>query len=131
MGINAISSTTAVDMSAAATASASTASSKASQTEAKKAGGPPPMPPAGGAKPAAAASTSSTTSAAKIYEAADTNKDGTVSFQEELMYSIQHPKDETEKQEQVSISQLQNGLKSYKQGQQTDGSTQGLSLLAV
>ena len=41
---------------------------------------------AGGGGGAAAAS-----SAAKTYEAADTNEDGTVSQQEELVYSISHP----------------------------------------
>ncbi|SEO37057.1 EF hand [Duganella sp. CF517] len=49
-------------------------------------GGGKPQGAGGGAGGAGAAS-----SAAKTYEAADTNEDGTVSQQEELVYSISHP----------------------------------------
>ncbi|MEV4779257.1 EF-hand domain-containing protein [Burkholderia sp. LMU1-1-1.1] len=61
----------------------------------------PPRPAEGGApaaqgggKPQGAGGgggASAASSAAKTYEAADTNEDGTVSQQEELVYSISHP----------------------------------------
>jgi hypothetical protein len=43
----------------------------------------------GGAKPAAASSSSS--SSTKTYDKKDTNKDGTVSAYEELVYDMKHP----------------------------------------
>jgi hypothetical protein len=64
----------------------------------------PPKPPAGtggaegaqgGAKPAGGAGgaggTGGASSAAKTYEAADKNEDGSVSAQEQLVYNISHP----------------------------------------
>jgi len=56
--------------------------------QAAQGGGKPQGAGGGGGAGAAAAS-----SAAKTYEAADTNEDGTVSQQEELVYSISHPSD--------------------------------------
>ncbi len=61
-------------------------------------GGAPSGRPQGGAAggaggASAAGSTSSGTT--KTYEAADTNKDGTVSAEEQLVYSISHPSAET------------------------------------
>jgi Ca2+-binding EF-hand superfamily protein len=56
----------------------------------------------GGAKPAAAAGgaggaggASSAASSTKTYEAADSNEDGTVSAQEQLVYNISHPSEKT------------------------------------
>jgi len=46
---------------------------------------------AGGGGAGGASSTSSTSSSTTTYEAADTNKDGTVSAQEQLVYSVSHP----------------------------------------
>ncbi|MEI7846871.1 MAG: hypothetical protein WCK35_13805 [Chloroflexota bacterium] len=133
MGIEAISSIKAVDLSSLAQTQATTASTtaaKSSQTSTQKTQGTPPAP-AGGTGKAAASSTSST-STAKIYEAADTNKDGVVSFQEELLYSISHPTDETEKMAETSSSQLQSGLKSYKeQNQETSTSSTTLPLTEI
>ncbi|MFA9215669.1 MAG: EF-hand domain-containing protein [Sphingomonadaceae bacterium] len=58
----------------------------------QKAGG---SPPAGGARPegggGGGAGAASSTSSTITYEAADSNKDGTVSDQEQLVYSISHP----------------------------------------
>jgi hypothetical protein len=60
------------------------------------AGGKPPSggsPPSGaGQKPAASSGTSSSASN-EVYDEKDTNKDGTVSAQEELAYYISHPQD--------------------------------------
>lgn len=132
MAINAISNSSTIDLMNTLVQSQSASTSKAGQTSAQK---PASTPPAGagiGVKAAAStSSTSSTSSSAKIYEAADTNKDGTVSFQEELLYEIQHPTDETEKQAEVSTSQMQSGLKSYKQGQQANSAAQSLPLFSI
>lgn len=46
---------------------------------------------AGGAGGGGTGGVSSSSSSTKTYEAADTNKDGTVSAQEQLVYSISHP----------------------------------------
>lgn len=58
----------------------------------------PPRPAEGGApaaqgggKPQGAGGASAASSATKTYEAADTNEDGTVSQQEQLVYSLSHP----------------------------------------
>jgi hypothetical protein len=130
MGIQAVQSTTAVDLTAQAQAqssSASKVSGQKNQPAAQKAGGAPPA--GGGAKPAAAAkSSSSSSSTAKIYDKRDANQDGVVSYQEEMVYAIKHPTDETQEQTAVSSSQMQSGLKAYQQGQQADGaSTSSLS----
>ena len=45
----------------------------------------------GGGKPQGAGGAGAASSATKTYEAADTNEDGTVSQQEQLVYSISHP----------------------------------------
>ena len=51
-----------------------------------------PAAQGGGGKPqGAGGGASAASSATKTYEAADTNEDGTVSQQEELVYSISHP----------------------------------------
>jgi Ca2+-binding EF-hand superfamily protein len=67
-------------------------------------GGPPPggRPPGGRAGPPPGAGGGGSSS--KIYDAADTNKDGKVSDQEALVYSIKHPTDE--KAQKVSASKL-------------------------
>jgi hypothetical protein len=49
--------------------------------------------PAGGAQQSAA---SASTGSTKTYDKKDTNKDGTVSAQEELMYDLQHPGEYTQ-----------------------------------
>lgn len=53
-------------------------------------GGGPPGAGGGGAPPSAGASASSSADDSK-YEAADTNKDGTVSSQEQIAYEAKHP----------------------------------------
>ncbi len=55
--------------------------------------GHPSGPPPGGAPPGGAkqsSNTSSSSSSNKVYDKKDTNKDGTVSMQEELAYSLKH-----------------------------------------
>lgn len=60
-------------------------------------GGPPPGGPQGGGRPegaggaGGAGGAASTGSSTQTFEAADTNKDGTVSAEEQLVYSIAHP----------------------------------------
>jgi exo-beta-1,3-glucanase (GH17 family) len=81
MGIQAISAATSVDLLAQTQATSGTSA-------AKPAGGPPPS---GGAKPTSgtkSSSSSSSSSATKTYDARDTNKDGVVSFQEQIAYDL-------------------------------------------
>ena len=54
-------------------------------------GGPSPsggMPPGGSSKSASGSQSSS-----KVYDVRDTNKDGTVSYQEQLDYDLKHPQE--------------------------------------
>jgi len=117
MEIQAIRSTATVD---------TTAQTKAASAAPQKPAGPPPAggarpaKPAGGPKPTAAQagteSTDSTSSTKKTYDKRDANQDGTVSSQEELLYTLTHPNEESKTQLTASASQLQNGLKAYQQG---------------
>jgi hypothetical protein len=128
MGISAISSSTATELTTLAqlqSSSASVSASKASQPAAPKVGAA-----GGGAKPASSStSTSSSSSSAKIYDVRDTNKDGVVSYEEAMLYEITHPTAETENQSSVSSNKLQTGLKAYQKDQQT-GNTSQSSLLS-
>jgi hypothetical protein len=112
-----------------AASASTTATDQASQpvAAAQKTEGKPPAG-AGGPKPAetGASTGSKSSSATKIYDKRDTNQDGVVSYQEELLYSVAHPTDETQSsQSSTPTSQLQSGLKAYQQEQQanTSGST--------
>jgi hypothetical protein len=138
MGIEAISSSTAALDRAAMQAQtqatrAGTPAAKADPSAAPKAGGRPPVKGGGGAKPAeSGASASGTASAAKVYDPADTNQDGVVSYAEALLYSIKHPTaDTTQNQKAVTASQLQNGLNAYQQGQQANSTTESSLLFAA
>jgi len=128
MGIQAISSSTArmdwpatpqtqsSDPSAADNAAARTSTDAPANTKIKGAA------PSRGPGPAPAKSSSGTASSAnsaKIYDKRDANQDGTVSYQEAMLYALKHPADETESQTTVSNSQLQNGLSAYRQSQET------------
>jgi soluble cytochrome b562 len=54
--------------------------------------------------------TTSTSSSSKVYDKKDTNKDGTVSLQEEMAYDLQHPADQTTVQtDSASTSSSNNG----------------------
>jgi hypothetical protein len=122
MGIQAVHSSTAVDLTTQVQtqkARANAAVNQGSQIAPKKTGGSPP-PGGGDAKPASPSSSSSGSSSAKIYAKQDTNQDGIVSQQELLQYSLKHPAEETENQSSVSTSQLQTGLKAYQQDQQAN-----------
>lgn len=70
----------------AAYAATKTAATRTDSGKAPGAGGPPP---GGGNRKAAA--TSSSSSDAKVYDPADTNKDGTVSSKEKQDYALKHP----------------------------------------
>ena len=63
----------------------------------------------GGAKPeGGGGGVSSASSATKTYEAADSNEDGTVSAQEQLVYNISHPSEKTSDSSKIgnNIDQL-------------------------
>jgi hypothetical protein len=114
MEIQAISSATAT-LAQSQTTNESASTSKVSQSAAPKPVRTPP-PPVGGAKPVAPSSgDSSGSSVKKIYDKQDANQDGIVSYQEELLYTLKHPPEETEEQPTVSASQLQAGLNAYQQ----------------
>ncbi len=134
MGIEAIRSATAVDLGPLAqsqSTSANTSTSKSDQSSTKKAAGAPPAGSGAGVKAAESSSSTSSSSSVKIYEAADTNKDGVVSYQEELLYSLTHPANETQNQASSPASQLQTGLKSYQQDQQANVSSQGSLISSI
>jgi hypothetical protein len=99
--------------------SQSTTGSKSSQPVTPPAGGAPPV--GGGAKPAATSdSSSSNSSTEKIYDKRDADQDGIVSYQEELLYSLKHPDEDTQDESSVSTSQIQAGLNAYKQSQKAN-----------
>jgi hypothetical protein len=86
----------------------SASKSKTSQPAAPAAGG--------GAKPTTSSdSASSSSSSEKIYDKRDADQDGIVSYQEELLYSLKHPTEETQNESSVSTSQIQAGLNAYQQ----------------
>ena len=135
MGIEAIGSSTAVDLTSLAQSQATSASKAVGKTAPsgmQKAGGAPPAG-GGGAPPVTSSSSSSdnSTDITKIYDKRDTNKDSVVSYQEELLYSIKHSADETESQSSVSNSQKQAGLNAYQQNQQTNGTAQSSLLFTT
>jgi hypothetical protein len=139
MGIQAISSSTAADptlLAQAQAAGANAPASGAAQAQkaggARPAGGPPPAGGAGGAKPAASSgSAGGSSSATKVYDKRDSNKDGMVSFMEDLQYSLQHPVDESETEENVTSSQLQTGLSAYQQDQHPSPAPLSSTIFAV
>ena len=113
MEIQAISSTAAT-LAQSQSTSAGASASKASQSAPPKAGGTPPAKPPAAASESSSSSNSSTD---KIYDKRDADQDGIVSYQEQLLYSLKHPTDETESEATVSASQTQAGLSAYKQAQ--------------
>ena len=128
MGIQAISSVTVADPTLLAQLQST---SKASHSARPKAGGAPPAG-GGGAKPAAASSASTSgSSTSKVYDKRDLNKDGTVSYEEQLLYSIQHPTEETGSQSAVSSNKLKTGLNAYKQDQQAGNTSLSSFLSAI
>ncbi len=129
MEIQAISSAVAT-LAQSQSASENASASKTNQPAAQKTGG---SPPPGGAKPVAAneSSNSSSSSAAKIYDKRDADQDGTVSYQEELLYSLKHPTEEAQEEAAVSLSQVQVGLNAYQQNQKANDTSKSLSLFSV
>ena len=116
MEIQAISSTAAT-LAQSQSTSAGASASKASQSAPPKAGGTPPAKPPAAASESSSSSSSSSSSTDKIYDKRDADQDGIVSYQEQLLYSLKHPTDETESEATVSASQTQAGLSAYKQAQ--------------
>jgi Ca2+-binding EF-hand superfamily protein len=78
------------------------------------AGGPPPSGmPSGGGAPSGGTQKSGGTSGSsssdnKVYDKKDKNKDGTVSYQEEMEYDISHP-EERAKSQASSTAKTENG----------------------
>lgn len=127
MGIQSISSSSALDLTSLLQSQSTGASTSASQ---KPAGAP--SAGGGGSTQAASSSSSSSSSSAKIYDVKDTNKDGVVSYMEELLYSMENPTVEAETNDQpaVSSSQMQSGLSAYQQNQQSNDKSSSLLLAA-
>jgi hypothetical protein len=65
-------------------------------------GGKPGGMPSGGAPKSSGSSDSSQSS--KSYDKRDSNKDGTVTYQEAILYALKHPGDNTQKQSDSSDS---------------------------
>jgi len=108
---------------------ASASSGQAGASGVQKTGG---MPPAGGSTKSAASSSAdeSSSSASKVYDPRDANQDGTVSFMEKLMYSLQNPTEEKQDDSSSWLTNLlqQNGLNTYQQDEE-DSSASLSSLL--
>lgn len=113
MEIQAISSNVA-NLAQSQSSSESASTGKVEQPDKPKAGGAPPA--GGGAKPSVS-NDGSSSSTEKVYDKRDTDQDGIVSYQEELLYSLKHPPEETQVKSTVSTSQIQAGLKAYSQSQ--------------
>lgn len=79
-------------------------------------GGPPPGGKGGAGKAGAASSGGSSSSSTKVYDKKDTNKDGVVSFQEELVYELKHPVESTQSQSADSSAKLSTGTQYNQQG---------------
>ena len=71
--------------------------------------GAPPPGGGGGGGGGAAASSGSSSSDTKVYDPRDTNKDGTVSSQEEAVYSAKHP-DATASQKSESTDKVKSAV---------------------
>ena len=141
MGIQAVSST-ALDPTAASQAQSS---GSAHKRGAHKAGGARPAGGAGGAKAAAGSSPSTqssgsssstssssiSSSSAKIYDVRDTNKDGVVSYAEELAYELKHATQDDQNSSSATYSQRQAGLNAYQQGQTIDSDADSSRSLSV
>ena len=98
-------------------ASESASAGKVSQLITQKKGG---TPPAGGGAKLAAASTSSnsiSSTAKALYDKRDADQDDTVSYQEDLLYALKNPSEETQSQITVSASQIKAGLQAYQQSE--------------
>ena len=128
MGIQAISGVSTVDWSALKEAQSSSSASATGQAAPAKGGGGAP-PAGGGGKAASASGTeSSSGSSAQIYDPRDTNKDGVVSYEEAMMYAIQHP-EAAEEESTTQTTPLQAGVNAYKQGNQMGGAAGSVSLV--
>lgn len=137
MSIQAIGSSTAVDLKATATfrarstAESTTTSATENATVPQKSGAAPPPKVSGVAKPVESTSSASTLTTDKIVDKRDANQDGAVSYQEELLYSLKQASSENQNQAAVTTNQVQVGLNAYKQGQQVDSTTLSSTLFAI
>lgn len=138
MAIQAIGSSTTVDMSASlrARTTAETTSTNTTDgvTPPQKPGGAPPPKVGGKGKPAESGqSASNTTKLAtdKIYDKRDDNQDGVVSYQEELLFSLKQASSQNQNQAAATTNQIQAGLNAYKQGQQADSTALSSTIFAI
>ena len=105
-----------------------TALKKKDAKSAPPAGGPPPS---GGAQKAAGGSGSSSASSAKVYDKKDANKDGTVSYQEEMVYDQKHPGEVDESASAGSKNKLQSEAGYDRQGSVSAAASQTQSALDI
>jgi hypothetical protein len=94
-------------------------------------GGKPPSqaggaPPSGSAQKSTASSGSSSSSDNKVYDKKDTNKDGTVSYEEEFEYGLKHPEEAN-----ASDSNAQKAVGYNKTGNLKAGSEDSESRISV
>jgi hypothetical protein len=78
-----------------------------------RAGGPPPgkgAPPSGAGGAGKSAGTSGTSDSNKIYDPADTNKDGTVSWKEQRAYDLKHPEEADQTSTSSKIDSVSGGV---------------------
>jgi hypothetical protein len=126
MSIQAVSGISTVDWSAIKEAQSSAGSTAAGQAAPPIGGGGAPPAGSGGKASSSSETESSSSSSAQIYDPRDSNKDGVVSYEEAMMYSIQHP-EMAEEESTTRSTPLQAGLNAYKQGAQTGGTTGSVS----
>jgi len=87
-------------------------------------GGAQGAPPAGGgASKAGASGGASSSSSAKVYDAKDANKDGTVSYQEEIEYDFKHPEEANNDSSAKATANLQNSTGYNKLGNPDTGTS--------
>ena len=138
MSIQAIGSSTTVDLGASMRTRATTENTSTNNTEnssaPQKSAGNPPVRIGATPKPVeSSASTSNTSklSTDKIYDKRDANQDGTVSYQEELLFAIKQASSENQNQAALTTNQVQAGLNAYKQGQQVNSTALTSTILAI
>jgi hypothetical protein len=132
MEIQAVQRWTALDTTTRAQSTQENQAASGAQNGAKPSGGVGGKPPAGGAAPSGgtqkSSSSSDSTSSNKVYDKKDTNKDGTVSYAEEMAYAVNHPdeSDETRSTDSNQSSYDQSG----KAQKQSSGFSSLIDILA-
>jgi hypothetical protein len=95
-------------------------------------GGAQGVPPAGGgASKAGASGGASSSSSAKVYDAKDANKDGTVSYQEEIEYDFKHPEEAKNNSSANTTDNQQNSAGYNKLGNPDTGTSTAQSSFSL